>query len=255
MSQSDVGRVLSNYASGEFTAKASRPHCQFNNRSKANHGLLIDRPNIEASRFRHTIAATHGWRKITQEFSGSDQPVACLLCPDPILIVLRRGVTRVYDRTTGDSLGIYEARSHSQLDAKKVTRFLVYLTVRGGEGDYTLLHPEPLQLSMKGVQRGAFLEPGGHLDTLDRAIAQHYNGAPPFAFAVPLHTSAEVRGNGGNSSLVTVLAKPEPISNRDTLDALFVGEENLQLLTDAYELSRPWQQSDRGGEATDAGES
>lgn len=251
----DVGRVLGQYTSEDFAPKAARPHCQFLNRSKINHGLLIDRPNLDASRFNYTLARNHGWRSITQEFSGATLPVDCLLCAEPLLVILRRGVTHLYDRSTGDPLGIYDARTHAQIDAKKVTRFLIYLAARQDEHNYTLLHPDPLQLAMKGVQRGAFLEPGGYLDTLDKAIALHYNGAPPFAFVIPLHTASELRGTGSNASVVTVLTKPDALPDRNALDRLFVGEANLHTLADAYELSRSWQLSDRGNGTTEDAQS
>jgi len=239
-----VSAVLSAYTSDEFRTQTARPHCQFNNKSKVNYGLLIDRPNIEAARFRHALALANGWRKISQEFSGSTQPVDCLVTANPVLIVVRRGVSRSYDRTTGDLLGLYNRKEHGSLNVSKVTRFLVYLAAHTKDG-YTLLHPQPMQLSMKGVQRGAFLEPGGHLELLDRAVEQFYPGAPKFAFAIHLETAPDMRGTGGNASLVTVLKKPEPMTSQAALDERFIGEENLKVVMQAYQETREWQMGER----------
>jgi Family of unknown function (DUF5895) len=241
-----VSDILSAYSSDEFKTPTPRPHCQWNNKSKTNYGLLIDRQNVEAAQFSHTVALKNGWRKITQEFSGSPQPVDCLVTANPVLIVVRRGLTKVYDRASGEYLGIYNRKEHSSLNISKISRFLVFLAVHSNAG-YQLLHPQPMQLSMKGVQRGAFLEPGGHLDTLDKAVDQHYSGAPKFAFAIHVQTSPELRGQAGNSSLVTCLAKPQAIASQGDLDALFVGEENLKLLNAAYEASRDWQTTESHG--------
>jgi hypothetical protein len=243
-SKSRVGQALSPYLSDEFRKSERRPHCQFNNKSKVNYGLLIDRPNIEAARFRHALALANGWRKISQEFSGSDGPVDCLVAASPVIIVVRRGVTRSYDRATGDLLGLYNRKEHGRLNVIKVSRFLVYLAAQTKDG-YTLLHPQPMQLSMKGVQRGAFLEPGGHLDLLDRTVDQFYPGAPKFAFAIHLETAPDMRGTGGSASLVTVLKKPEPISSQEALDDRFIGEENLKVIMQAYQESKEWQAAEQ----------
>jgi hypothetical protein len=243
-----IADILNAYSSDEFRPLTARPHCQFNNKSKVNYGLLIDRPNIEASHFRHALALANGWRKISQEFSGSSQPVDCLVTPSPVLIVVRRGISRSYDRASGDLLGVYTRKKHSNASVSKVTRFLVYLAVHIQNG-YTLLHPQPMQLSMKGVQRGAFLEPGGHLELLDRAVEQFYPGAPKFAFAIRLETAPDMRGTGGNASLVTVLKKPEPITSQAILDEHFIGEENLKVIMQAYQQTREWQEQDRAAVA------
>jgi hypothetical protein len=240
-----IKEILSAYASDEFQSPAPRPHCQWNNRSKVNYGLLIDRPNVEAASFNHGSALKNGWRKISQEFSGSPQPVDCLLTPNPVLIVVRRGVTKLYDRASREYLGIYNRKEHASLNATKVSRFLVFLVVRTEQG-YQLLHPNPVQLSIKGVQRGALLEPGGHIDTLDKAVEQYYPGAPKFAFAIHIQTSPDMRGQGGNSALVTCLAKPHAIDSQDALDGYFIGEENLKHVMSAYDSSKDWQAMDAG---------
>jgi hypothetical protein len=242
-SSMSVSAVLSAYTSDEFKTQASRPHCQWNNKSKTNYGLLIDRLNVEAAQLNHAIALKNGWRKIAQEFSGSPQPVDCLITANPVLVVVRRGLTKVYDRASGEYLGIYNRKEHSSLNISKVSRFLVFLAVHNKQG-YQLLHPQPMQLSMKGVQRGAFLEPGGHMDVLDKAADQFYPGAPKFAFAIHVQTTPELRGQSGNSSLVTCLAKPQAIGTQDILDGYFIGEDNLPIVMAAYEASKNWQATD-----------
>ncbi|MBC7881242.1 MAG: hypothetical protein H7Y37_07900 [Anaerolineae bacterium] len=245
-----ISDILSAYTSDEFKTPAPRPHCQWNNKSKSNYGLLIDRPNVEAAQFNHTNALKNGWRKIAQEFSGSPQPVDCLITANPVLIVVRRGMTKIYERATGEYLGIYNRKEHSGLNINKVSRFLVFLAVQSNTG-YQLLHPQPMQLSMKGVQRGAFLEPGGHLDTLDKAVEQYYPGAPKFAFAIHIQTAPELRGQAGNSSLVTCLAKPQVIATQADLDTFFIGEENMRVVMEAYETSKDWQATE--GHGADSG--
>jgi hypothetical protein len=238
--------VLGTFSSDEFSAPKPIPHGQWNNVSKSNYGLLIDRKNLEASRFNHVLAIKNGWRKISQEFGGSPTPVDCLVTPNPIIIVLRRGNTKLYDRTSGDFLGNYNRREHAGLvNINKISRFLVFLAVHGTEG-YQFLHPDPLQLPFKGVQRGAFLEPGGHLDTLDKAANQFYSGAPKFAFAIHITTTSQQRGKAGSTSQVTCLTKPDPITTQENLDKFFVGEQNLQLLMSAYEQTKNWQVLDSG---------
>jgi hypothetical protein len=242
----NVANVIEGYKSDEFASAKTTPHAQWVNKSKANYGLLIDRSNIEASGFNHTLAIkAGGWRRTQQEFSGSPGLVDCLVCPEPILIVLRRGASKVYDKDSGAYLGIYKRQEHARLNVNRVTKFLIFLAVRSENG-YSLLHQEPMQLSMKGVQRAAFIEPEGPLDVLDKAVEQFYSGAPKFAFALHLSTYADTRGQGSNSSLVTCLRKPELIGAQADLDTFFVGEANLKLLHAAYASSQAWQVADGG---------
>ncbi len=249
----NIDDELMGFASDEFDVKGSGyPWAQWSN-DKNNRGILVTRDNIEAVELDTALAMKSGWKKVTVDFDGKDYD--CLQSNAPTLSIVRRGGLKIYERESGNYVGHYSQAGYDKTLHVLKTRYLIYLLAKVDAG-YQLLHPKPLQLTLKGVPGAQFTAKGSPVDVVDQAVARHYGrNVPRFAFAVHLDTEMLKKGEGSASNWVCCIKKGESLESKEALSAFYVGRNTLEALNETYKSSADFDESgaaatNGSGEAT-----
>lgn len=243
-SDHDLDSELKGYESDDYvTAAGSFNWCQWNN-DQDDRGLMLTEINYEAVSFDIALAVDHNWTIIEKDFNDSTgQSTTCIVNPEPILTVVRRGKLRMYQKPDdgGKHIDVYNPMKYDSVKHVLKTRYLVFL-LAASSGGYTLLHDVPLQLSLKGVPGAQFGTRGGPLDILDQAVSRFYGKkVPKFAFAINLLTKSEKMGEKQKSWVCSII-KPAMIRDKQELNSYYVGKNILDHLVLVHDATNEFDQ-------------